>query len=185
MKFLTPLIYLLFSFSGFSSDSNNNDIVFKLPDIIAESDSYGIHDRIILKAYKSSNNDMIIFSNNTSNFGKLNWISIGQPKLVAISKRKNHSQEIFNFLPEGFFIYSQVLTDEHRSVIKQKIYQTYKIHVQNNQIVSLTPSRFECKLMFYQDDTKFLLSGKASQFNKLPIEIFFYAPKKKQRKKSS
>jgi hypothetical protein len=77
-----------------------------------------------------------------------------------------------------------MLTDEHSSVLQKKIYRTYKIHVQNDQIVSLMPSRFECKLMFYQDDTKFLLSGKANQFNKLPIAIFFIAPKKSKERKA-
>ena len=89
---------LLFSLSGINCDSNNNDIVFKLPDIIAE---YGPTDgRIILKAYKSSNNDIIIHSDNESNFGKLSWISIGQPKLVIVLNKKNHStsyQKAFTF----------------------------------------------------------------------------------------
>lgn len=182
MNLLTLLFCLFFSFTALYCDSNINDIVFKLPDIIAE---YGpIDDRIILKAYKSSNNDMIINSSHASNFGKLNWISIGQPKLVTSLNKKKHSHELFNFLPEGFYIYIQMLTNEHRSILQEKINQTYKILVQNNQIVSLIPSRFECKLVFYQDDSKFLLIGKANQFNKLPIGIFFYAPRNSKERKA-
>lgn len=160
--------------------SNINNIVFDLADLTIdyETDSGVLH----LEAFKSSLNDVIIESKATDKYGQLNWLSIGHPKLVLTpTVYKNYS--LFNLKPEGYDISVELLTHNYRNLFKDVVKRKYNIDIKPEQIVSLIPAKFECKIAFYNEDqTKILINGKAIQLSSFPLRVSFSAPfKTKER----
>ena len=77
---------------------------------------------------------------------------------------------------EGFDIFIETLTNEHRKQFKQEIKETYNIDVKPNQILSLIPTSFDCQLVFVSNREKISIKGKAVQMNASPIRVSFFAP---------
>ena len=77
------------------------DIVYDVADIRTvypvKSDN-----TIQLEAFKSSSNDIILSGKNTTEYGKLNWVSLGNPTLVRTPNIRNKNvSNIFHFSTEG------------------------------------------------------------------------------------
>ena len=171
LKFaLTIALILILS----STNGHTNNIVFDLADLTVDYESdYG---SISLEAFKSSTNDLILEKKDPNNFGQLNWLSIGFPTLVLNKANKTASKKLFVFRPEGFYAKCDMLTETHRSLFQSVVYRKYGINVTKNQIVSLVPAKFECSILFYYRNIKYIINGKVSHLSMTPLKIDFSAP---------
>lgn len=156
--------------------ANSNNIVFDLADLTVDQETnFGW---ITLEAFKSSLNDLIIKNKETENYGQLNWLSIGYPNLVGTYNSTSKIYQLFSFRPEGFDVSVEMLTNNYRSLFKDLVKRKYNIDINLNQIVSLIPSRFDCQLVFYKDNSKVLINGKVNQLTRSPLKLSFQAPLK-------
>ena len=154
--------------------SNINNIVFDLADLTIdyETDNGVIH----LEAFKSSLNDLIIDQNSSDKFGQLNWLSIGYPKHVLILNRQK-AYSLFSLKQEGFDISVDMLTNSYRNLFINVVKRKYNLEVKPEQIVNLIPAKFECQLVFYDDEgDKILINGKVTQLTSFPLKVSFMSP---------
>ena len=177
MKFLI-FLYILNCGSGLvtksSSISNDAKISFDLVDISIdiEEDDAIIH----LDAFKSTSNDEILLKNETSDYSKLKWVAIGNPKFMMTPNRKNKTlKSIFHFTPERFYAYIGMLTIKQKEAIANAIKNKYGVTVLLEQIVNLILSRFECNLYFESENQKLFIKGEVNQFRSFPLQINFNA----------
>lgn len=171
------LLFLLFLTSLSKQQSNINNIVFDLADLAIDYESTRLG-WISIEAFKSSLNDKIIEGKQASNYGQLNWLSIGHPALVLSPNVSNSQQYVlFNFSPEGFYTRVDMLTTEQRNLFKSVVKRKYNIDIKVEQIVSLIPSMFTCQFTFYAENgEKLLITGEVKQLNVIPYRLFFSAP---------
>ena len=152
------------------------DIVYDVADIRTvypvKSDN-----TIQLEAFKSSSNDIILSGKNTTEYGKLNWVSLGNPTLVRTPNIRNKNvSNIFHFSTEGFYTYVEMLTIQQRQTILQSIANKYKINVSIDQVVNLGLSRFQCNLNLFSNGIKMVLIGEVTEFQTFPLRMNFWAP---------
>ena len=171
-------------------DLSDTNIAFDLPDLTTVDTSSGSFQ---LEAYKSVNNDQILWDRDSSNgktevsskISQLIWVSVGQPVLVKTAHpSKSKSVEIFHSSHYGFFSYIQMLTPAHRRVLSTTASTKYQVKVEDSQIVNLILSKFECSLRLYDDiGNKYLLKGSVFDFRHFPLRINFEAsPRSMERK---
>ena len=184
-KFLLVNLLLQLAFISCSDDLLNKEtqknIVFDLADLSIDYVDKNLNE-IHLEAFKHSVNDLILKEGNNSKYGRLNWVSIGNPE-IEVKRFGNYSKPIFNdFTQKGFSIRVQMLTKEHKMVFHKLIKKIYGIDVDLDQIVNLVPSKFDCKTSFYleEEDKMVLITGSVENFNRYPLRIDFDAPKTKK-----
>lgn len=152
------------------------DIVYNVADIRI---LYPVRNNntIQLEAFKSSYNDAILSKKNTSEYGKLNWVSLGNPTLIKTANIRNRSiSNIFHFSTEGFYTYVEMLTEQQRLTLLQSIKNKYQIDVSIDQIVNLGLSRFQCNLNLFSNNIKMVLIGEVTEFQTFPLRMNFWAP---------
>ncbi|RNA06929.1 hypothetical protein BpHYR1_039935 [Brachionus plicatilis] len=147
-----------------------NDVVFDLADITLEYEEG--KKVVLLEAYKTASNDRIIESKDNEKYSQLNWVSIGNPTISKILPQA----EIFNFRPDGFDIFVELLNQENKKRLVDAIKKKYNISVSVDQVLTLKPGRFECRIELYDDGNKFFLNGKARDLNTFPIRVSFPYP---------
>ena len=126
-----------------SSNENIEKKAFQEPDLRVNF----VHDGGVfqLTAFKSPENDKILAENNSKNYGKLRWYSIGYPLLVKrLTLTKSKDNEYFNFTKSGFYARIQMLTDEHRRLFIEEVKHVYNISLRMNQIDHLILSSLKC-----------------------------------------
>jgi hypothetical protein len=140
------------------ANSSSQDYVFTLPDITVE---YTLdNDEIAkLKAYKTRSNDQILRGNERENFGQLEWVSLGIPRLVSTTvshsfkhnqsssrrsssssaKYANNKMSLFHWSSNkhSFYTFISMLDMNERSLLQKRIALKYNISVGIEQIVSL------------------------------------------------
>jgi hypothetical protein len=183
-------LFLLITFSSTTSlaSSSSQDYVFTLPDITVEYKSVN-DDLIKLKAYKTRSNDQIIKGNERENFGQLEWVSLGIPKLVAIaspSSKSSNSKHLFNWSSnkDSFYTHISMLDLDDKNLLQKRIQLKYNISVGLEQIVSLPLNELKCTINLRcpkmsrnlsTSSTRELvqLMGKIENFNKSPFRLEF------------
>ena len=183
-------LFLLITFSSTTSlaSSSSQDYVFTLPDITVEYKSVN-DDLIKLKAYKTRSNDQIIKGNERENFGQLEWVSLGIPKLVAIaspSSKSPKSKHLFNWSSnkDSFYTHISMLDLDDKNLLQKRIQLKYNISVGLEQIVSLPLNELKCIINLRcpkmsrnlsTSSTRELvqLMGKIENFNKSPFRLEF------------
>jgi len=175
-QFLIILCFISIHCQDESRDSDSlDDIVFKLADLTVTYQSD--REKVTIEAFKSSLNDAIITSQDKNKYGKLTWLSIGNPRLVKAYKKETNSYELVKFNNEGFSIYVETLNDDHITLFQNLIKESNNIEVKKRQIVQLVPSKFECKLIFTTEkQKKTILKGEAFQLNISPLDVSFHVP---------
>lgn len=169
------LVYSLFSIVALSRGQSSSNIVFDLADLTVDFDSE--LGSVSLEAFKSSLNDVILEKNEPTKFGQLSWLSIGNPELTRSQVTSSTStSSLFVFRPEGFYVKCHTLTDSHRALFQDVVYRKYGVNVTKSQIVNLVPARFECSILFYDNQIKYIVNGKASRLGVTPLKIDFSAP---------
>lgn len=173
-KILLIIVFTFLSMVTITNGQTSNNIVFDLADLTVDYDSdFG---SVTLEAFKSSSNDLILEKNDPSKFGQLNWLSIGFPSLILSQYNSTSPKVLFVFRPEGFYAKCDMLTDAHRTLFQGVVYRKYGINVTKNQIVNLVPAKFECSILFYYQNAKYIINGKVSQLGITPLKIDFTAP---------
>ena len=96
---LISIILFVSEFFLYCNSSENDCVkkVFMKPDLTAEYVQDG--EIVQLTAFKAPENGLILAENNSRNYGKLKWFSIGYPMLV---KTKSEDNEFFHFTRSGF-----------------------------------------------------------------------------------
>ena len=145
--------------------------VFSKPDVIVEFDSE--NEIVIIEAFEKESNDEILKSNLTSRFGQLHWFSLGNPVLT----RRNKT-DLFQFYPDGFYTFVDLLTGYQKKLIKEKIKSQYKIEVENGQITNFILTQFVCELNLECGETKLRIEGEVEYFDKFPLKLSFKLDKK-------
>lgn len=168
---MRTIIVILLNCLLIKSTFTSNNIVFDLADLTVDyPGDYGI---INLEAFKSSLNDLIIEQKQTTKYGQLNWLSIGNPTLIRAPK----SNGSFTLQPYGFDIYVDMLTQSQRTIFKDLVKRKYDIDVKEEQIVSLTLAKFACQIELYTSNgDRVLLSGQVTELNRYPLKVIFKAP---------
>ncbi|CAF1031898.1 unnamed protein product [Brachionus calyciflorus] len=163
-----------------SQDSNQNNIVFELADLTV---SHKIDNELVLiEAFKTKSNDEIIRSNLIDDFGKLYWVSIGNPKLVQYS-----DLSYFNLSRSNDF---EIRVSLLNSVSQKKLAHVagikYGIYIDPKQILSLKPVKFECSIEFIDVENSQLIKifGKAKSIYSYPLKVFFQYKKNSNERKA-
>ena len=136
-------ILLISKFIAFcSSNENIEKKSFPDPDLTVDF----VHDGgvVQLTAFKSPENDKIFAENNSKNYGKLKWYSIGYPLLVKTRSKDN--EFFFHFTRSGFNARIQMLTNEHRRLFIDQVKHVYNISIRIDQIDHLILSSFKCSI---------------------------------------
>jgi hypothetical protein len=131
---------------------------------------------IKIEAFKSYQNDRIIRMNKNESFKDLKWYSIGNPSLIESSTKKNKNETLFHFAQPGFYTFINFLTEQHRKVLAEAVKRKYKIDINPNQIENMVLSKFNCDLLFLDENSKTELHGEVSIFDKFPLLLYFDYP---------
>ena len=125
-----------------------------------------------LQAFKSPDNDKILAENNSMNYNKLRWYSIGVPVLVKTQSDKKE-ESLFHFTRKGFSAHIRMLTIEHKMMLAQEIKRKYKIEIEFNQVHNLILSSFTCKIHVHDQSD---IHGSVLSLGTFPLRIDFVAP---------
>ena len=140
---LSLLIFLITEFTLFCKSSENFESkAFQEPDLTVDF----VHDGgvVQLTAFKSPENDKILAENNSKNYGKLKWYSIGYPLLVKTKSKEN--EFFFHFTRSGFNARIQMLTNEHKRLFIDQVKNVYNISIRIDQIDHLILSSLKCSI---------------------------------------
>ena len=154
--------------------SNDDKIVFGLVDITIEVNEND--DVYKIEAFKTKDNDEILSRNNSYEFSKLAWVSIGYPKFVRNKRNKGHN--IFHFTDNSVFAKISMLTNDYKKYIVDAIKSKYRVSVGTNQITTMSLSKFDCETSVFDKNNKGkMLHSHVRNFAKFPLELQFQYPK--------
>ena len=155
--------------------SNDAKISFDLVDITIDADEND--NQLHLQAFKAKSNDEIIEKNKINEFSRLNWVSIGNPRLIKTSNiNQINITQIFHFNDEGFYAFVEMLTKKQKHMFLEAIKRKYNINIQIDQIVNLVLSKFECSLSVRDGIRTRLIKGEVEEFYSTPLRLMFPAP---------
>ena len=148
-----------------NSKFDNTDYVFEKPDLVKEH-SYN-DETIHLVAYKIKSNDAILNNKNKEKYSQLHWVSLGHPELAV----KNSN--LFHFTNSEFYTHVIMLTKAQKSLFVNEVKRQYNIDVGEEQITTLIPSEFKCKLKLFCDEEEKSFIGKVNDMNRWPLTLRF------------
>ena len=183
LSYMKHLHFLFNLFALFSLIKCQLDqYVYDRPDIISEMDLDKGNFLIVLEAFKSIENERILVDNNNLTFSRLSWVSLGYPTLMAVMGTNQTRPKIFHSSSGGFHSYINMLTDEQRNSIREKIKLKYHIDVDKNQITNLIVNKFECKLHLKcggENSTSLEFTGRVTDFRQFMLRLIFKWNKRK------
>ena len=158
-----------------SDNLSEDTIIFDLV-----SESVHIKEKSVLsniEIFKPVSNEPILKEKNASQYEKLKFYSFGKPTLVA-----SDQNNIFHFTSKGFYIQVEVLTKLQRNLIQEELETKYSVDLNENQIKSLAPTKFECRLEIECDEFLYL-DGITLNTNEYPLRVHFNASKNSKEMK--
>ena len=157
--------------SGAAVDSApSENVAFELPDVVAvESSPSG---RYRLEAFKEKANDRLLDAGSAQ---RLRWVSLGRPRLVRTrrSEKTNERPRLFHSQTDGFYASIDTLSEREAALLAGAASRKYGVPVAAEQILPLTPGRFECS--FSLPDVR-LIRGSVFDFHALPFRLHFLYP---------
>ena len=171
--FLCAFSYITILTNGYLLE----DVSFNKSDLIVEYKHYGIVS--LMDAFesnknaevgKTTNNNYNGYSNNNNN-GRLEWYSVGHPILIT----PNTSTTLFNWTPKGFYILVDMLNDNQKELLINKIRSKYGVSIDKSQIIKLRLDKLECSLEFSCEGATIRIDGSANEFNEYPFRVEFKA----------
>ena len=172
---LTCLIFtLLLILEIITCESDENTQIF--PDLITDIKVEG--NEFQLEAYSWSQNKEVLAENNTKNYGKLKWFSLGHPVLVH-TKSNVHSKQnsLFHHYSNGFYTHIQLLTFEHKKMLATLAKTMYKIDIESYQILNMPLTSFSCEINLKDTETELTVQGEVKSFKNFPLRLDFQLPK--------
>ena len=172
---LTCLIFtLLLNLEIITCESDENTQIF--PDLITGIKVEG--NEFQLEAYGWNQNYEILAKNNTKNYGKLKWFSLGYPVLVQM-KSNIHSKpdNLFHHSSNGVFTHIQLLTVEHKKMLAALVKTMYNIDIESYQIVNMPLTSFSCEINLKDTETELTVKGEVKSFKNFPLRLDFELPK--------
>ena len=157
--------------SGAADDNTpSENVAFELPDVVSlESCPRG---RYRLEAFKEKANDRLLDEGTAQ---RLRWVSLGRPRLVRTrrSEKTNEQPRLFHSQADGFYASVDTLGEREAALLAGAASRKYGVSVAAEQILPLTPGRFECR--FSLPDGR-LLQGSVFDFHELPFRLHFLYP---------
>ena len=154
-----------------SNFKEGDNVAFEKADIVI--DYHLSESKIIqLEAFKLLSNDDILLKNDSINYPKLHWFSLGYPQLT---KMKNEKEEykLFHFKSTGFFTFISMLNNFFKELIIREVKRVYSIDIQKEQVTALAVSKLECKIRLKckKDFVDFI--GSVNHFKEWPMRMDF------------
>ena len=129
--------------------------------------------QIKLEAYKTSPNDAIIEAFDVESFGKLEWVSIGHPKLVY----PFGSSVYFQCNNQTLSARISMLEKEHTELLIKKIKSKFRHSafdsLDDNQVIHMPLNEFSCSLKLNSFDNELILVGFVKNFREYPLKLYF------------
>ena len=130
------------SASGAAGDNApSENVAFALPDVVSlESSPLG---RYRLEAFKEKANDRMLDEGTAQ---RLRWVSLGRPRLVRTrrSEKMDEQSRLFHSQADGFYASVDTLSEREAALLAGAASRKYGVPVAAEQILPLTPGRFEC-----------------------------------------
>ncbi|CAF0816000.1 unnamed protein product [Brachionus calyciflorus] len=182
LQFLIISLILIFKNVSLQSLHSSFDL-YDTADLILNVNTQ--NNLVHIEAFKSKNNNFIIENKITERYSHLKWVSMGYPRLTLRNRFENSTlSQIFEMKPQGFDIFIETLTNQHRVEFTKLIKETYNIDVKPHQILSLVPTKFDCKIELFSKGQKILFTGRAIKMNTSPIRVMFSAPKQSSQERT-
>lgn len=158
------------SLSMATDNVHSENVAFELPDVIALESS--ARDRYRLEAFKDKSNDRMLDEGSAR---RLRWVSLGRPRLVRTRRSEKSSEQsrLFHAQADGFYASVDTLTEREAELLASAAARKYGVPVAAEQILPLTPGRFECRFSLPNGG---LLRGSVFDFQALPLRLHFLSP---------
>ena len=126
------------------------------------------------EAYGWNQNDEILAKNNTKNYGKLKWCSLGHPILVQTkSNIQSKQNSLFHHSSNGFYTHIQLLTVEHKKMLATLAKTMYKIDIEPYQILNMPLTSVNCEINLKDTETELTVQGEVKSFKHFPLRLDF------------
>ena len=134
--------------------------------------------RSSIEVFKSKSNDLIL--NTAAPVGiddvkKLKWYSMGKPIVIRTKSIKYENETFVHLQRDGFYLNVQILTEEHKNLIMEKINEKHAKHVELYQIEEIPLNEFKCDFHVNHDDEESILKGVAKRLTTSPLKVYFTA----------
>lgn len=137
-----------------------------------------------LEAFKYINNDKLQQGTTGTMTSQLRWVSYGLPTLKKTRDHVNASEKFFHFSDSGFSTHIDMMTQDQRSALALAAQRKYEITIQDDQIVNLILSKFQCTLTLEDEaGRKYPLIGKVAEFRRFPLRMKFAATRRSIERK--
>jgi hypothetical protein len=165
-----------------SSKASVNEEEFDLssPEITIDYlDPFYKQKRIRLELYECYKNKKIIKNNKDgSKYNQLKWASYGGPILLKKNTESNVTLlgDYFKFTKDDVSIQIDMLVNQHRSFLLEKIQQEHNIpNLKHDQIENLIPKSLQCRTQFWDksNSQKVELVGRANFLESFPLRVEF------------
>ena len=150
--------------------NENSDVVFTLPDLVAEYSLNNVEKKQ-LEAFRTKSNDAILTNKSTDKYDQLHWVSLGYPELTAI--KSSQGTNLFRFTRTGFYTYVEMLTEHQKNLFVNEAKRKYNINVKKEQITTLIASEFKCKVRVLCKQKPMWLSGNVFDLKSFPLALKF------------
>jgi hypothetical protein len=128
--------------------------------------------RIDIEVFKYASNNEILAKNNTAEFHKLRWLSMGYPRMAGSHKTR------FTFHPDGFFIEMETLPYEQKKLMIDSVSKTFGINATESQFLNFPSSllgQIECSFVFTDEHETAFFNGQVRNVYKYPFRVEFDA----------
>ena len=172
MNFYFSCLFLiiLFYLEKIKCESEEDEQQF--PDLITNIKEDG--NEFQLEAYRWNQNDGILYKNNTKNYAKLKWFSLGHPIIVLMNSNVHSKQDrLFHHSSNGIFTHIQLLTFEHKKLLANKVKELYNIEIQLDQIMNMPLTAVCCEMNLQDTESELTIKGEVKSFNHFPLKLDF------------
>lgn len=161
---------------GLAQNATKSNIYYEKPDLNTTANY--ITGPVYIEAFKSIENDRILKDGNTSEYGKLEWYSLGAPKLYKTLCVAANKSFLFHLGGLGFHTFVNSLQVGQRRVLAQEASNRLSVPISSNQIKNIPLSRIDCYLYFNETGSgrTYLIKGSGANLDSVAHRINFRAP---------
>ena len=149
-----------------------NEKLLNLPDVtVSFLDKNGF--QIKLEAFKTAPNEAIIKNFDKESFGHLQWVSIGNPKLVFAPGTSVYFKWNHQYLSARVAMLEQEHTEVLMNRIKSKFKHTAFDSLDKSQVINMPLNQFICSLKLDCSGSDVTMVGYVKNFREYPLKLYF------------
>ena len=157
-----------------SFSKGDGEIAFNFSDLTIKKET--LSGSYVLEAYRDILNDQIINASSASQYARLRWAALGEPKLVKIRSIDKNEFKKFQFSEEVMYTYIEMLTKIDAARLAEQASEKFSIQINSSQIVQLIPHEMSCQVRSYDKENIYSLYGSVHNFKSFPLRLEFVAP---------